>query len=88
MEETTKVPGQHKIHFRTLVLSDLHLGTKDAQARELLDVLRGIRCDKLILNGDIIDLWSLQRKNHWSPAHTAVIRRIMKMAEKDGTKVI
>ena len=51
MEETTKVPGQHKIHFRTLILSDLHLGTKDAQARELLDVLRGIRCDKLILNG-------------------------------------
>ena len=88
MEETAKVPGQHKIHFRTLILSDLHLGTKDAQARELLDVLRGIRCDKLILNGDIIDLWSLQRKNHWSPAHTAVIRRIMKMAEKDGTKVI
>jgi len=88
MEETIKVPGQHKIHFRTLVLSDLHLGTKDAQARELLDVLRGIRCDKLILNGDIIDLWSLQRKNHWSPAHTAVIRRIMKMAEKDGTKVV
>ena len=88
MEETTKVPGQHKIHFRTLILSDLHLGTKDAQARELLDVLRGIRCDKLILNGDIIDLWSLQRKNHWSPAHTAVVRRIMKMAEKDGTKVV
>jgi UDP-2,3-diacylglucosamine pyrophosphatase LpxH len=77
-----------KIHFRTLVLSDLHLGTKDAQARELLDVLRGIRCDKLILNGDIIDLWSLRRKNHWTPAHTAVLRRIMKMAEKDGTKVV
>jgi len=77
-----------KIHFRTLVLSDLHLGTKDAQARELLDVLRGIRCDKLILNGDIVDLWSLRRKNHWTPAHTAVLRRIMKMAEKDGTKVV
>jgi len=77
-----------KIHFRTLVLSDLHLGTKDAQARELLDVLRGIRCDKLILNGDIVDLWSLRRKNYWTPAHTAVLRRIMKMAEKDGTKVV
>lgn len=90
MEDQTTVAlkPSHKIHFRTLVLSDLHLGTKDAQARELLDVLRGIRCDKLILNGDIIDLWSLQRKNHWSPAHTAVVRRLMKMAEKDGTKVI
>ena len=77
-----------KLHFRTIVLSDLHLGTKDAQARELLDVLRGVRCDKLILNGDIVDLWSLRRKNHWTPAHTAVLRRIMKMAEKDGTKVV
>ncbi|MGA0134749.1 MAG: UDP-2,3-diacylglucosamine diphosphatase, partial [Opitutales bacterium] len=74
--------------FRTLVLSDLHLGTKDSQARELLEVLRGVRCEKLILNGDIIDLWSLRRKNHWSPAHTAVVRRLMKMAEKDGTKVV
>jgi len=51
-------------------------------------VLRGIRCDKLILNGDIVDLWSLRRKNYWTPAHTAVLRRIMKMAEKDGTKVV
>lgn len=81
-------PRSGKVHFRTLVLSDLHLGTRDAQARALLDVLRGIRCDKLILNGDIIDLWSLQRKNHWAPAHTAVVRRILKMAEKDGTRIV
>jgi len=78
----------HKVLFRTLVLSDLHLGAKDSQARELLEVLRGVRCEKLILNGDIIDLWSLRRKNHWSPAHTAVVRRLMKMSEKDGTKVV
>jgi UDP-2,3-diacylglucosamine pyrophosphatase LpxH len=77
-----------KIQFRTLILSDLHLGTKDAKARELLDVLRGVRCEKLILNGDIIDLWSLQRKNHWGPAHTAVVRRLLKMAEKDATRVV
>jgi UDP-2,3-diacylglucosamine pyrophosphatase LpxH len=88
MSDTLKPHGQNKVRFRTLVLSDLHLGTKDAQARELLDVLRGVRCDKLILNGDIIDLWSLRRKNHWTSAHTAVVRRIMKMAEKDGTKVV
>lgn len=77
-----------KVHFRTLILSDLHLGTKDAQARSLVDVLRGLKCDKLILNGDIIDLWSLKRSNHWGPAHTAVIRRFLKMAEKDGTRVV
>jgi UDP-2,3-diacylglucosamine pyrophosphatase LpxH len=87
MQDHTR-PLSAKVHFRTLVLSDLHLGTKDSQARELLDVLRGIRCDQLILNGDIVDLWSLQRKNHWGPAHTAVVRRILKMAEKDGTRVV
>ena len=40
MEDTLR-PLSPKVHFRTLVLSDLHLGTKDAQARELLEVLRG-----------------------------------------------
>ena len=88
MVNTERPVPPHKVLFRTLVLSDLHLGTKDSQARELLEVLRGVRCEKLILNGDIIDLWSLRRKNHWNPAHTAVVRRIMKMAEKDGTKVV
>lgn len=77
-----------KLQFRTIVLSDLHLGTKDAQARELLDVLRGVRCQKMILNGDIVDLWSLQRNNYWGPAHTAVVRRLLKMSEKDGTQMI
>jgi UDP-2,3-diacylglucosamine pyrophosphatase LpxH len=77
-----------KVHFRTLVLSDLHLGTRDAQAMALLDILRSVRCDKLILNGDIIDLWSLQRRNHWAPAHTAVVRRILKMAERHGTRIV
>ena len=81
-------PVSAKVHFRTIILSDLHLGTKDAQARELLEVLRGVRCQKMILNGDIIDLWSLQRNNYWGPAHTAVVRRLLKMAEKDGTQMI
>lgn len=87
MESQTR-PISAKVYFRTIILSDLHLGTKDAQARELLEILRGVRCQKMILNGDIIDLWSLQRKNHWGPAHTAVVRRLLKMAEKDGTQMI
>ena len=87
MESQTRTVSA-KVHFRTIILSDLHLGTKDAQARELLEVLRGVRCQKMILNGDIIDLWSLQRNNHWGPAHTAVVRRLLKMAEKDGTQMI
>ena len=90
MERQPEPPSQPdgKLHLRTLVLSDLHLGTRDAQALALLEILRSVRCEKLILNGDIIDLWSLQRRNHWAPAHTAVVRRILKMAERHGTRVI
>ncbi len=85
---TTPKIKRGKLRLRTLILSDLHLGTKEAQALPLLQILRGVHCEKLILNGDIIDLWSLQRKNNWLPAHTAVIRRILKMAEKDGTRIV
>lgn len=71
-----------RLRYRTVILSDTHLGTKDAKARELLHFLKHIRCDKLVLNGDIIDFWSLRRKPYWTQDHTAVIRRILKMAEK------
>jgi predicted phosphodiesterase len=71
-----------RLRYRTVIISDTHLGTKDAKARELLHFLKHIRCDKLVLNGDIIDFWSLRRKPYWTQEHTAVIRRILKMAEK------
>lgn len=71
-----------RLRYRTVIISDTHLGTKDAKARQLLHFLKHIRCDKLILNGDIIDFWSLRRKPYWTSEHTAVIRRILKMAEK------
>jgi UDP-2,3-diacylglucosamine pyrophosphatase LpxH len=71
-----------RLRYRTVIISDTHLGTKDAKARELLHFLKHVKCDKLVLNGDIIDFWSLRRKPYWTQEHTAVIRRILKMAEK------
>ena len=77
------MPDTHaRLRYRTVILSDTHLGTRDAKARELLHFLRHIRCDKLVLNGDIIDFWSLRRRPYWTADHTAVLRRILKMAEK------
>ncbi len=74
--------------YRTVIISDLHLGTPDAKVEQLAHFLKNVRCDKLILNGDIIDGWSLQRGSKWLPGHTRVVRLILKKMEKQGTRVI
>lgn len=76
------------LKFRTIILSDIHLGTNDCKSDEVLFVLKHTKCEKLILNGDIIDGWSLRRKKIWPKTHTGVVRRILKLAEKKNTDVI
>jgi len=77
-----------KLHVRTVILSDVHLGTLDSKAREADHFLRQVRCEKLILNGDIIDGWQLVRGGRWNNAHTRFIRGILKKMEKRGTEVV
>ena len=77
-----------KIKCKTLFLSDLHLGTPDAKAEQVVWMLKRVRCEKLVLNGDIIDGWHLRRKGGWLNEHTKVIREILKMIEKRGTEVV
>lgn len=67
------------------VLSDIHLGTYGSHASELLDYLKSIKPKKLVLNGDIIDMWQFN-KRYFPAAHTAVIRQVIKMVEQ-GVKV-
>ena len=74
--------------FRTVILSDVHLGTPDCKADELCRFLKQVRCEKLILNGDIIDGWALRRGGKWLPDHTRVIRMVLRKMEKEGTEVI
>ncbi len=77
-----------KLACRTVFLSDIHLGTPDSKANEVVDFLKHLRCDKLVLNGDIIDGWALKRGGKWSDRHSRVIRKILKMTERDDTQVI
>jgi UDP-2,3-diacylglucosamine pyrophosphatase LpxH/glycosyltransferase involved in cell wall biosynthesis len=77
-----------KLSCRTVFLSDIHLGTPDSKAEEVVEFLKHIRCNKLVLNGDIIDGWALKRGGKWSSQHTRVIRKVLKMTEHDGTEVI
>ncbi|MCB0631798.1 MAG: UDP-2,3-diacylglucosamine diphosphatase [Saprospiraceae bacterium] len=68
-----------------VVLSDVHLGTYGCHAKELLEYLKSIKVDMMILNGDFIDMWQF-RKRYFPKEHLQVIQRILKMAAK-GTKV-
>lgn len=68
-----------------VVLSDLHLGTFGCRARELNQYLKSIKPEKLVLNGDIIDIWQF-RKSYFPKSHLKVIKQIFAMASK-GTEV-
>ena len=75
------------MRFRTLWISDLHLGTAGCQAEALLDFLKRTECDTLFLVGDIIDGWQLRRQWYWPQAHNDVIQKLLRKARK-GTRVI
>src|SRR5271166_3199566 len=77
-----------KYRVRTVILSDVHLGTVDSKVLEVNHFLRHVHCEKLILNGDIIDGWQLKRAGHWTNSHTRFIRIVLKKLEKRGTQVV
>lgn len=81
---------QLRTYYPTVVLSDIHLGTPHSKTVEVSNFLKSIDCDRLILNGDIIDGWHLQKGglNKWKPKHTQFFKVIMKMMENFGTEVI
>jgi len=73
--------------YRTIIMSDLHLGSKSCRAKDIINFLESNSCYNLILNGDIIDGWALKRGSKWKDEHTRVLRKILKMSE-NGTNVI
>lgn len=74
-------------HYRTLWISDIHLGTSGCQANYLLDFLRHNESDTLYLVGDIIDGWQLRKGWYWPQSHNDVVQKILRKARK-GTRVI
>jgi len=75
-------------HYKTIVLSDIHLGTKNSAAKEVSRFLKYNTCESLILNGDIIDGWQLRKGGKWKKKHTRFFRVVLKMIEKHKTDVI
>jgi len=74
-------------HCRSVFISDVHLGTPDCKAAYLLDFLRQLRCEKLYLVGDIIDMEALAKRSWWHAEHSAVIAEIFALARR-GVEVI
>ncbi|MDO8332166.1 MAG: UDP-2,3-diacylglucosamine diphosphatase [Fluviicoccus sp.] len=83
-EEDIMRPSQH---YRTLWISDLHLGTPGCQADALLDFLKHTECETLYLVGDIVDGWQLRRQWYWPQTHNDVVQKLLRKARK-GTRVI
>lgn len=73
--------------FRTIWISDVHLGTRGCKAEYLLDFLKNTESDTLYLVGDIIDGWRLRRSWYWPQAHNDVVQKILRKARK-GTRVV
>ncbi|MBL6690763.1 MAG: UDP-2,3-diacylglucosamine diphosphatase [Pseudomonadales bacterium] len=76
------------MHFRSIFLSDIHLGSPDCQADTLIDFLNQNSCDELYLVGDIVDFWVLEKKKKksWPDSHTQVLSRFLELPQT-GTKV-
>ena len=79
--------GDNRIRLRSVFISDVHLGSRDCRAAELLAFLDGVDVENLFLVGDIVDLWSLRRTFYWPRQHGDVVRAILDRA-RAGTRVV
>ncbi len=73
--------------FRSIWISDLHLGTKGCKAEFLLDFLKHTDCEQLYLVGDIIDGWRLRKSWYWPQEHNDVVQKLLRKARK-GCRVV
>ncbi|MGD9688678.1 MAG: UDP-2,3-diacylglucosamine diphosphatase [Phycisphaerales bacterium] len=76
-----------KLTYRSVFLSDLHLGSGTSMAEQAADFLKAVECDTLYLVGDIVDMWRLKSRWRWPDCHHRFARRVLKMAQK-GTRVV
>lgn len=80
---------KYRKEFSTIVISDVHMGSEYSKIHEVTGFLKKVNCKRLILNGDIIDGWKLHRTSkYWSKDQTNFIKVLMKMMEKQNTKIV
>ena len=74
-------------HFRSLFVSDIHLGTRGCQAERFLDFLRYHDADVIYLVGDIVDGWQLRSSWYWPQAHNDVVQKLLRKGRK-GARLV
>ncbi len=74
------------MQYRSIFISDVHLGTRFSQADALMAFMKAHESENLYLVGDIIDGWALKRKFRWRQSHSDVVQKILRKARK-GTNV-
>lgn len=72
-----------RAHYRTVWLSDTHLGNKDCKANYLLDFLNNVSIDNLYLVGDIVDMWAMSKQFRWPDTHNKVLHKLMELAQSE-----
>jgi UDP-2,3-diacylglucosamine pyrophosphatase LpxH len=84
----SNVPSSPRpVRYRSLFISDVHLGTRNAQATALLDLLRQVDAGTIYLVGDIVDFWKVKRGGHWPQSHNDVVQKLLRKARK-GARIV
>jgi len=70
--------------YRTLFISDVHLGTRGCQSKLLLDFLRQVDADTIYLVGDIVDAWRLKQGWYWPQEHNDIVQKLLRKVRKEA----
>ena len=81
------IPPGIDAQVRAVFISDVHLGTRSAQAEALLELLRSVDAETIYLVGDIVDFWKVRRGPHWPQTHNDVVQKLLRKVRK-GTEVV
>jgi len=79
-------PSTAPRHYRTIWISDIHLGTRGCKAEFLLDFLRHTEAETIYLVGDIVDGWRLKKWWYWPQSHNDVVQKLLRKVRK-GTRI-
>ena len=74
-------------HYRTIFLSDLHLGMRGCRAERVLDFIRSNEAERWVLVGDVVDGWALARSWGWTQAHNDVVQKLLRKVRKGAEMV-
>ncbi len=78
--------GRRPRRYRSIWISDIHLGTRGCNTELLLDFLAKHESEYLYLVGDIVDGWSLRRSWYWNDDHNRVVRSVLEKSSR-GTRI-